>query len=612
MSGVPTSEVRMFVPEASGPMTAGSAGVMAVVGLVLLIACANVAGLLLARASSRRREMSVRAAIGASRGRIVQQLLVEGLVIGGAGVIVAVAVAWALVRALLAIELPIPDVPLDLQLDTRVLVFAVGAALTSGLLASVSPAITAASPSLVADLRGPASTGASAARRWGMREFLVAGQMAMTVVLLVVAGLLLRSLSASRAADVGFATRGLALVSFDTEMVRYTPERGRQFWLEAMARARAVPGVTAVAIASPRVPFELNFTTAEFKIDDRAYAPGQRGEILNNVSVSPDYFDTLGVRIVQGRNVSAADREGGALVAVINEAMARRFWPNEPALGKTMTVMSTQRRYEIVGVVADYKVRSVTEAPTPYVHFAEAQRPSMYNYLMVRTSGDEDAALAAIRRELLTMEPKLVFINQGTMERTFAATLLAGAPGVPARGGVRRPGHAARGDRALRRHRVRGQPAHEGDRHPHGAGRRSSRGAGVDSRAGRAPRGRRRRDRRAAGGAGGAAAGRRALWRRRGGSSRVECRGRRSRSRGRGRASVPGSSRHAGGSRTDASCRLEHRGVRWPFVHSFSLWSTLCIDSVPSYPPRPPSSFCSPPRSPRPRLPPRFRPSPRI
>jgi predicted permease len=424
MSAVATRDVRLFVPEAGGPVTAGSAGVMAVAGLVLLIACANVAGLLLARASARRREMSVRAAIGATRGRLMQQLLVEGLVIGGAGVLVALLVAWAMVRALLAVELPIPQVPLDLRLDARVLAFAIGAALVSGLVASVSPALTAASPSLINDLRGPSPTGASRARRWGLRECLVAGQVAMTVVLLVVAGLLLRSVAVSRAADVGFETRGLVLVSFDTDMVRYTPERGREFWRQAMERARALPGVRSVALASPRVPFELNFTTSEFTLDDRSYGPTQRGEILNNVAVSPEYFATLGVRIVQGRNVGPEDREGSALVAVVNQAMARRYWPDQSAVGKTMTVVASGRRYEIVGVTEDYKVRAISEAPTPYVHFAEAQRPTTYNYMMVRTDGDEDAVLGALRRELLAMEPRLVFINQSTMERTFAATLL--------------------------------------------------------------------------------------------------------------------------------------------------------------------------------------------
>ncbi len=213
MSAVPTADVRMLVPEAGGPIAAGSAGVMAVVGLVLLIACANVAGLLVARASSREREMSVRAALGATRARLIQQLLVEGAVIGLAGVAVAVAVAWGMLRVLVSIELPIPDLPFDVGLNARVLMFAVGAAVLAGLLASLTPALKASSLSLVQALRGPAAAGASKMRRWGLREVLVTSQVALTMVLLVIAGLLLRSLGASRAADVGFNTRGLAMVS---------------------------------------------------------------------------------------------------------------------------------------------------------------------------------------------------------------------------------------------------------------------------------------------------------------------------------------------------------------------------------------------------------------
>ena len=424
MSAVPTADVRMLFPEAGGPIAAGSAGVMAVVGLVLLIACANVAGLLVARASSREREMCVRAAIGATRARLIQQLLVEGAVIGLAGVLVAMAVAWGMLRVLVSIELPIADVPFDVGLNGRVLIFAVGAALLAGLLASLTPALKASSLSLVQALRGPAGAGASKMRRWGLREVLVTGQVALTMVLLVIAGLLLRSLGASRAADVGFNTRGLAVVSFDTDMVRYSPERGRQFWDEAVARAGRVPGVTHVALAAPRVPFELNFSTTGFRADDRSYPADSRGDVLQYVSVSPGYFDTLGVSIVRGRDFSAADREGTPPVAIVSDAMARRYWPDGSAVGRTITMVSTKRRYEIVGVAADHKVRSVSEEPTPYVHLAAAQRPATYNALLARTSGDADVALAAIRRELLAMEPRLVFVNQGTMERTFAGTLL--------------------------------------------------------------------------------------------------------------------------------------------------------------------------------------------
>ena len=423
MSAVPTSSVRMFVPEATGPLSAGGAAVMAVVGLVLLIACANVTGLLLARSSSRARELSLRAAIGASRPQLIRQLLVEGVVIGGAGVAVALAIAWFVIRTLLSIELPIPEIPLDLRLDSRVLVFALLAAVVAGIIASLTPALKASSPSLMLALRGPSANGGTRGR-WSVRDWLVCGQMALTVVLLVVAGLLVRSMSASRAADVGFNPRGLILVSFDTDMVRYSQERGRQFWDEVVARARRNPAVVSASLAAPGAPFELNFSTSEFRIDDRAYAPDQRGETLNTRSVAPDYFRTLGVALARGRDFTGADREGTPLVAVVNDAMARKFWPGESAIGKTFTVTATKRRYEVVGVSNDYKIRSVGEGDTPCVHLAAAQRPAAYNTLIARTTGDAGAVLAGIRRELLEMEPRLVFVTQATMERTVAMTLL--------------------------------------------------------------------------------------------------------------------------------------------------------------------------------------------
>ena len=398
---------------------------MTVVGLVLLIACANVTGLLLARSASRARELSLRAAIGASRRQLIQQLLVEGVVVGTAGVVVAIAVAWLVIRALTSIELPIPDIPLDLRLDARVLLFALGAAVISGLIASLSPALKASSPSLVSALRGPVAAGSVKGRFWAMREWLVAGQMALTIVLLVIAGLLVRSMSASNAANVGFDTRGLALVSFDTDMVRYPAERGRQFWNEALARVRGLPGVTQATLAAPRVPFEINFPTNEYGIDDRSYATGQRGEILDTVSVAPDYFATLGVPILRGRDLAESDREGAPLVAVVSDAMARKFWPGGQAVGKTFTVAGARSAgTKWWACPPTTRCDPSARAPTPYVHLAAMQRPASYNTLMARTSGNEDEALAAIRRELLAMEPRLVFVNQGTMERTFAATLL--------------------------------------------------------------------------------------------------------------------------------------------------------------------------------------------
>ncbi|MEW6322313.1 MAG: ABC transporter permease [Acidobacteriota bacterium] len=429
-SAVPTTDVRLLVPQASAPLAAGSAGLMAVVGLVLCIACANVAGLLLARASARRREIGVRLAVGATRGRLVQQLLVESLVLGLAGAALAVGVAWTLVQALASIELPIRDLPLDLRLDGRVLAFALGAAGLAGLLAGLTPALKASAPSLVDDLRADSPATAAGGRRWGMREALVGGQIALTAVLLVVAGLLLRSLDAARHADVGFDVRGLALLSFDTDMVRYPRERGQQFWQDLLARARQLPGIDAAALASARVPFDLNFTTNEITIDDRSYAADARGEIISNVAVSPEYFATLGVRIVDGRAFTDADREGAPRVAIVSEAMARRYWPDASAVGRTFTIAATRERVTIVGVSADYKVHTVMEAPTPYIHYAAAQRPSSYHYLLARTRGDAEQALAALRREALAMEPGLVFVGNATMERALALTLLPSRVGA--------------------------------------------------------------------------------------------------------------------------------------------------------------------------------------
>ena len=431
MSAVPTSEVRMLVPQAGGVLSMGAAGVMAVVGLVLLIACANVAGMLLARASARRREISVRLAIGASRWRLIRQLLIEGCVLGALGAVTAVASAWALIRALLSIELPLPvSIALDMRLDARVLTFSVIIAVLTGLLAGLLPALKASAPSLVSDLRGDGPAPRVAGRRWSLRDALVVGQVALTAVLLVMAGLLLRSLGASERADVGFRTHGLALLSFDTDMVRYSAEKGEQFWTDALARVKAMPGVESAATSTSTIPFEFNFSQQELLIDNRTYTDGKNAEVIENRAVSPGYFDTLGIRVVEGRTVADTDRRGSPMVAWVNQTMARRYWPIESAVGHTFKIKATNTQYEIAGVTADHKNHGVLEKPAPMVHFASAQRPSRYNILMARTSGDAAVLLAQMRHDLLAMEPGLVFMHNGTMDQGLATSLLPARVGA--------------------------------------------------------------------------------------------------------------------------------------------------------------------------------------
>lgn len=430
-SAVPSADVRLLVPQAGGVLAVGAAGLMAVVGLVLLIACANVAGMLLARASARRREISVRLAIGASRGRLVQQLIVEGLVLGLAGAVASLGCAWMLIRALTGLELPLPvEVVFDLRLDARVLTFTLAIAALTGMVASLLPALKASTPDVVGDLRGEAPAARVAGRRWALRDGLVVVQVALTAVLLVVAGLLLRSLGASQAADVGFEPRGLAAVAFDTDMMRYAPARGLEFWRTAKARIEALPGVTSAATVSPTLPFTFNFSQQEMKIDTRVYAEGQRGESIENVAVSPGYLATLGVRLLDGRDFGPADIEGAPGVAIVNETMARRYWPGASAIGHTLQIESTGRTYRVVGVNSDHKQHGVLEQAAPFVYFAAAQSPSRYNFLLARTSGDAAALLTAMRRELLALEPGLVIMDANTMETHMTASLLPARVGA--------------------------------------------------------------------------------------------------------------------------------------------------------------------------------------
>ena len=434
ISAIPTADVRLLVPQAGGILSMGAAGLMAVVGLVLLIACANVAGMLLARASARRREISVRLAIGASRGRLIQQLLVEGLLLGTLGVVAAVALAWLLIQGLQGIRLPLPvEIAFDLRIDARAFTFSIAVAALTGVIAGLLPALKASAPSLVSDLRGDAPARRIGRRRFALRDVLVVSQVALTAVLLVVAGLLLRSVDASGRAEVGFDPRGLAAISIDTDMVRYNNERSEAFWREALTRVRALPGVQSAGFVSPSLPFLFNFSQSEMRVDTRTYGEGQRGESIENVGVSPTYLETLGVRLLEGRGIEESDVSGSPPVVVINHTMARKFWPQETALGHTVDVVNgtSKRTYRIVGVISDHKRHGVLESASPFAYFADSQRPNpRYKFILARTNGSADALLAGMRREVLTIEPGLVFVSSSTMEQNLAGSLLPARVGA--------------------------------------------------------------------------------------------------------------------------------------------------------------------------------------
>lgn len=415
-----TRDVRIY-PEATPVVRSAALGLMTVVGLGLLIACANVAGMLLARASARQREIAIRLAIGASRGRLVRQLLTESAVLALLGGAAGAALAWWFIRAATTARLPVPiPLSLDLRLDARVLAFTLAVTAGASLAAGLLPALRSSRASLVEPLSGRA--GKSRGHHWSLRDLLVAGQMAVTMVLLVGAGLLVRSLTASARADVGFRAHGLAVLSADPGMTGYDTARSRQFWERALARAQALPGVESAALGD-RVPFSLGFSEAPFFIPG-AQQPGDRPITILTSGVSSDYFTTLGVPILEGRAFTAADTPRTVPVIVVNETMARRYWPRESAVGKTVRLRGFDGPVlQVIGVCADYRVRTVGEAPAPYVHSAQSQRERTDAVLVARTRGDAGQLLATLRRELLIMEPALVFTDGQTMEAQIAATL---------------------------------------------------------------------------------------------------------------------------------------------------------------------------------------------
>lgn len=417
----PTADTRLH-PDADRMLAWIVSGTMLAVGLVLVIACANVAGMLLARAAARQREIAIRLAVGAGRRRLVRQLLTESLILGVLGAGVGVLIASWLTNLLSTFQLPIPiALSIDLRLDGRVLAFTGTVALLTGILAGLAPALRATKTNLVNDLKG---TAGRTSGRWTMRDVLVVGQMAVTIVLLVTAGLLVRSLVLAQKADVGFPADGLAIVSADTGMLRYTPERSLQYWNEVSRRIAELPGVKGVARAS-RLPFSLNFNRSNIAVPGRQKTADEMGASINSAIVSPTYFSTLGIGVLEGRAFAESDAPNQRLVAVVNETFAKNFWPGDSAVGRVVyeRTLSSGRSFEIVGVVANHSLQTVGEGPQPAIYFATTQRPSGFNVIVARTAGDDSTLVSKMRETLVGLEPDLLLMESQTMKMQIQGML---------------------------------------------------------------------------------------------------------------------------------------------------------------------------------------------
>ena len=399
-----------------------SAGLMLVVGVVLLVACANVMGMLLARAAARRREIGVRLAVGAGRGRLVRQLLTESLVLSSLGAGAGLALAWSLLRALSAAPPLLDTIPItfDFVPGARAFVFTAVLAAGVGVLAGLVPALGATRPNIVRELNGAVAVTRVGGRRWVLRDALVAVQLAVTVPLLVLAGLAVRYVIGPVGVSPGFDADRVATVRIGLDVIGYQRDRVEPFVRDALERVRSMPGVEAASLASS-VPLDV-LSNPQNVLVRGVHGPDDRGTSVDTVDVSADYFDTLGVPLLRGRSFTTADTRESPHVAVVSEAMALRFWPAGTAVGRRFRLSEWGgQEYQVVGVSANYEVNSPGEDAAPYLHLAASQGLLVRGVLLARTGGDAAALSADIRRELRRIEPDVFFPRQGDTLRETAA-----------------------------------------------------------------------------------------------------------------------------------------------------------------------------------------------
>ena len=397
--------------------------VMAVLGLVLLIACANIAGLLVARAAVRRRETAIRQALGAGRTRLVRQWLTESVLLsclgGAAGLLLAL---WAN-DLVVSYAAGTPVESLDLRLDYRVLAFTSLVSIGAGVAFGLAPALQASRVDIVTALKTEDAVARAGSRRSRLRAAFVTAQVTLSVVLLVCAGLFIRSLWKAHTIDPGFRVERALTVPVDLGLLRYRAEEGRAFYRELLSRVAAQPGVESASLVR-FAQLGSSFAQGQVFAEGRS-AEGDEGTSTGFNLVGPDYFKTMGTRLVRGRDFTEADRKGSPGVAVVNETLASMLWPGEDPVGKRVSFEGAGGPFlEVVGVARDGKYRSLGDRSRPYVY-----RPVMQSYeprmtLVVRTAADPRALTGAVREQLRALDQNLPVADVRTLEEQFDLSLL--------------------------------------------------------------------------------------------------------------------------------------------------------------------------------------------
>ncbi|HUQ82482.1 MAG TPA: ABC transporter permease [Gemmatimonadaceae bacterium] len=397
--------------------------VMGAVALLLVIACANVANLQLSHAVARRREMTVRAALGAGRGRLARQLLTESVILAAVGGALGIAVAYGGVSVLLKI------IPTDLTffspigVDARVMAFAAVVSVGTGVIFGLAPALHASRANLKDALSSRSGGLAARIGRIEMRGLFVVAQIALSVVLLIGAGLLARTLMKLQRVDLGFDTSNLLTMEFRLPATKYAqPAQISDFFTRAIAEIRAVPGVTSAALVRA-VPLSGNSDSRGYVVAGAPEPEKGRNSVLQLNTISPGYFKTIQLPLVAGRDVSEHDVLDAPPVVIVNETFARREWPNAPALGQRIKFLDTERWLTVVGVARDAKQFGPADEPRPQAYIAYMQSPQIFTSVVVRARRDPIALGPLVREAIWRVDRDQPVWKIRTMESLVDAAL---------------------------------------------------------------------------------------------------------------------------------------------------------------------------------------------
>jgi len=389
-------------------------------GLVLLLACGNVANILLVRATIREREMAIRAALGAARGRLIRQLLTESVLLalagGAAGIVLGYFGSTALGSINLQVDLP---VRLDFGFDWRVFAYAFGAAFLTGIIVGILPAVRISRGNLSSILHEGGRGLVGGKHR--LRSGLVVAQVAGSLMLLIIAGLFARSLDKAQRTNLGFDATHVVDLSMDPTEIGYNESQGREFYKNLLDRVSALPGIESASLTSS-VPLSYFNNTDTLKIEGYQPPPGQQGQRAFFAYISPGYFNTLKIPIVRGRNFTGADTEKTKFVAIVNETMAKTFWPGSDPIDRNFSIMGDlEHPLEVVGIAKDSRFQGVTGPINPgfYLPFVQHYAPASLETLQVRTAAAPGAMIPGIESTIQALAPDLPVFDVRTMTQAL-------------------------------------------------------------------------------------------------------------------------------------------------------------------------------------------------